>query len=29
VGAYELPTRVEMSTEGLRLRVVVSDWRMP
>ena len=29
VGAYELPTRVEMSTEGLRLRVVVSDWRLP
>ena len=29
VGAYELPRRVEMSTEGLRLRVVVSDWRFP
>jgi outer membrane lipoprotein LolB len=29
VGAYELPMRVEMSTEGLRLRVVVSAWRMP
>ena len=29
VGAYELPGRVEMSTEGLRLRVVVSDWRFP
>ena len=28
VGAYELPTRVEMTTEGLRLRVVVSDWRL-
>ena len=29
VGLYELPTRVEMSTEGLRLRVVVADWRLP
>ena len=29
VGAHELPTRVEMSTEGLRLRVVVLDWRFP
>jgi outer membrane lipoprotein LolB len=29
VGSYELPMRVEMSTESLRLRVVVVDWRLP
>jgi outer membrane lipoprotein LolB len=29
VGALTLPARMEMTTEGLRLRVVVSDWRLP
>jgi outer membrane lipoprotein LolB len=29
VGALELPTRIEMTTEGLRLRVVVADWKIP
>jgi outer membrane lipoprotein LolB len=29
VGALALPARMEMTTEGLRLRVVVSDWRIP
>ena len=29
VGALSLPARMEFSTEGLRLRVVVSDWRLP
>ena len=29
VGALALPTRMEMTTEGLRLRFVVSDWRLP
>jgi outer membrane lipoprotein LolB len=29
VGTLSLPDRLEMSTEGLRLRVVVSDWRLP
>jgi outer membrane lipoprotein LolB len=29
VGALALPARLEMTTEGLRLRVVVSDWRLP
>jgi outer membrane lipoprotein LolB len=29
VGALALPSRMEMTTEGLRLRVVVSDWRLP
>jgi outer membrane lipoprotein LolB len=26
-GSQALPARIELSTEGLRLRVVVSDWR--
>ena len=29
VGALALPVRMELTTEGLRLRVVVSDWRLP
>jgi outer membrane lipoprotein LolB len=29
VGSLALPARMEMTTEGLRLRVVVSDWRLP
>jgi outer membrane lipoprotein LolB len=29
IGALALPSRMEMTTEGLRLRVVVSDWRFP
>jgi outer membrane lipoprotein LolB len=29
VGALSLPGRLEMKTEGLRLRVVASDWRLP
>lgn len=29
VGALALPARLEMTTEGLRLRVVVSEWRVP
>jgi outer membrane lipoprotein LolB len=29
VGDVALPARMEMTTEGLRLRVVVSDWRLP
>jgi outer membrane lipoprotein LolB len=29
VGRLALPARMEMTTEGLRLRVVVSDWRLP
>lgn len=29
VGEFALPTRIEMTTDGLRLRVVVSDWRLP
>lgn len=29
VGALALPARMEMTTEGLRLRIVVSDWRLP
>jgi outer membrane lipoprotein LolB len=29
VGALALPARLEMTTEGLRLRVVVSHWRLP
>ena len=29
VGRLALPARLEMTTEGLRLRVVVSDWRLP
>lgn len=29
VGALALPARIEMSTAGLRLRVVVSSWRVP
>lgn len=29
VGRLALPTRLEMTTQGLRLRVVVSDWRLP
>ena len=29
VGALALPQRIEMTTQGLRLRVVVSDWQLP
>jgi outer membrane lipoprotein LolB len=29
VGALALPARLEMTTAGLRLRVVVSNWRLP
>jgi outer membrane lipoprotein LolB len=29
VGALALPERIEMTTEGLRLRLVVSDWQLP
>jgi outer membrane lipoprotein LolB len=29
VGELALPDRIEMTTEGLRLRVVVSDWQLP
>lgn len=29
VGSLALPARVEMTTEGLRLRVAVSSWRLP
>jgi outer membrane lipoprotein LolB len=29
VGTIALPARLEMTTEGLRLRVVVSEWRVP
>lgn len=29
VGRLALPDRIEMTTAGLRLRVVVSDWRLP
>jgi outer membrane lipoprotein LolB len=29
VGVLALPARLEMTTEGLRLRVVVSSWRLP
>jgi len=28
-GAAALPARLDMTTPGLRLRVVVSDWRLP
>ena len=28
VGSIALPERVEMTTEGLRLRVVISEWRL-
>jgi len=28
VGALALPARMDMATEGLRLRVAVSDWRL-
>lgn len=28
VGGVVLPSRVEMTTEGLRLRLVVADWRL-
>jgi len=28
VGGLALPERIEMTTEGLRLRVAVSDWRL-
>jgi outer membrane lipoprotein LolB len=28
VGSLALPERIEMTTEGLRLRVAVSDWRL-
>ena len=29
VGALALPARLEMTTDGLRLRVVVSNWSLP
>jgi outer membrane lipoprotein LolB len=29
VGALALPARLTLTTEGLRLRVAVSDWRLP
>ena len=29
VGSLTLPARMELTTQGLRLRVVVSDWRLP
>jgi outer membrane lipoprotein LolB len=29
VGRLALPARLEMTTEGLRLRVAVSNWRLP
>jgi outer membrane lipoprotein LolB len=29
VGRVALPARMEMTTEGLRLRVVVASWRLP
>ena len=29
VGELALPARMELTTAGLRLRVVVSDWRLP
>jgi outer membrane lipoprotein LolB len=29
VGSLTLPARMEMTTQGLRLRVVVADWRLP
>ena len=29
VGPLELPSRIEMTTDGLRLRVVASDWSLP
>ena len=29
VGGIDLPARIEMATGRLRLRVVVSDWRLP
>ncbi len=29
VGALALPSRIEMTTEGLRLRFVASDWELP
>jgi outer membrane lipoprotein LolB len=29
VGALALPARMELTTEGLRLRVYVSNWRVP
>jgi outer membrane lipoprotein LolB len=29
VGTIALPARLEMTTEGLRLRVIVSQWRVP
>jgi outer membrane lipoprotein LolB len=29
VGAYSLPQRIEMTTEGLRLRVAATDWQLP
>ena len=29
VGAYALPQRIEMTTQGLRLRVAVTDWQLP
>jgi outer membrane lipoprotein LolB len=28
-GSHSLPARMEMTTQGLRLRIVVSDWRLP
>jgi outer membrane biogenesis lipoprotein LolB len=29
VGSLALPSRLELTTEGLRLRVVVSNWQLP
>jgi outer membrane lipoprotein LolB len=29
VGAYTLPQRIEMTTQGLRLRVAATDWQLP
>lgn len=29
IGRFALPARMEMTTEGLRLRIVVSDWQLP
>jgi len=29
VGSYSLPQRIEMTTQGLRLRVAATDWQLP
>ena len=29
VGAHAMPQRLEMTTQGLRLRVLVTDWQLP